>query len=88
MAAGRKGRPRRPKLSSADSTSFTNGLASVSMAASKATRRRRGPDEGGSNPFRTMMKAAHQTFDIRCSVARAAAMRLAVLPAELRLICP
>jgi hypothetical protein len=47
-----------------------------------------GPEEGGSNPFRTRMKAAHQTFDIRCSVIRAAAMRLAILPAELRLICP
>jgi len=34
-----------------------------------------------------MMKA-HQTFDIRCSAIGAAASRLAVLPAELRLICP
>jgi hypothetical protein len=35
-----------------------------------------------------MMKAAHQTFDICCSAIGAAASRLAVLPAELRLIGP
>jgi hypothetical protein len=35
-----------------------------------------------------MMKAADQTFDIRCSAIGAAGSRLAVLPAELRLICP
>jgi hypothetical protein len=35
-----------------------------------------------------MMKAIDQTFAIRCSVIRAAASRLAALPAELRLICP
>jgi hypothetical protein len=35
-----------------------------------------------------MMKAAHQTFDIRYSAFRAAASRLALLSAELRLIGP
>jgi hypothetical protein len=58
------------------------------MAACKAIRRRWVSREGGSNPYRTMVKAAYQTFDIRCSAIRAAASRLAVLPAELRLINP
>jgi hypothetical protein len=35
-----------------------------------------------------MMKAADQTFDIRCSAICAAASGLAVLSAELRLIGP
>jgi hypothetical protein len=47
------------------------------------------PQERVEGPtFQMMMKAVHQTFDIRCSAIRAAASRLAVLPAELRLIGP
>jgi hypothetical protein len=58
------------------------------MAFGKATHRRWVSKVGGSNPYRTMMKAVHQPFDIRCSAIRAGASRLAVLSAELRLISP
>jgi hypothetical protein len=61
--------------------------ARVSMASGKAARPPRVLWKRGSDPFAPMMKA-YGTFDIRCSVICAAAARLAVLPAELRLICP
>ena len=67
---------------------FTNAAGSFSMPVGKATRRpRRHQEEGGSNPYRTMMKA-YGTFDIQRSAIRAAASCLALLPAELRLIGP
>jgi hypothetical protein len=56
------------------------------MAAGKAARPRR-VWKRGSDPFAPMMKA-YGTFDITCSAIRAAAQRLALLPAELRLIGP
>jgi hypothetical protein len=46
-----------------------------------------GSGEGG-RPFRTMMKAVHETFGICCGEIGAAASRLAILSAELRLIGP
>lgn len=61
--------------------------ARVSMAAGKVARPRRVVWKRGSDPFAAMMKA-QQTFDIPCSAIGAAASGLALLPAELRLICP
>jgi hypothetical protein len=56
------------------------------MVVGKAARPRR-VWKRGSDPFAPMMKA-QQTFDIPCSAIGAAAQRLALLSAELRLIGP
>jgi hypothetical protein len=66
---------------------FTNTLDSVCITIGKAIPPSAGPERAGANPFRTMMKA-YGTFDIRGSVRCAAASCLAILSAELRLICP
>jgi hypothetical protein len=65
-------------------------FGSACIAVGKTIRRHRWILRRGwkAHPFQMMMKAAYQTFDIRCGAIRAAGSRLALLPAELRLICP